>query len=108
MPSPASGGGCLTSGAAAACSGYGALATSTPLPLASAATGTTANTYVTLVTDTVTLGTSYGPQGKWYGTVTEDLEVALGVLSATQANYGCITSASTFTTILQNTYSSDT
>jgi hypothetical protein len=108
MPSPASGGGCLTTGAAIACSGYGAQAVSTPFPIASAATGTTGNTYQTLVTDTVTLGTSYGPQGKWFGTVTMDLWVALGVLNATQANYGCITTASTVTTISRTNASTTT
>ena len=102
-PSPAASTGCSQSGSfpsqVTSCSGYGAQAVSTPFPVASAATGTTANTYATLVTDTVTLGTSYGPQGKWFGTVTEDLWVALGVLSATQSNYGCIVTASTVTTI---------
>lgn len=77
----------------------GYLATPNPGPTTSTATGTSANTYQQSQTSSVTLGTSYGSQGKWYGVVEADFWVDAGTASAPV--YGCIESSSTVTTITQ-------
>jgi len=62
----------------------------------SAATGTTANTYVQLGSNVaITTGTSLGTNGNWLVTVTMDTAIATGL--ASENVYSCITSASTFT-----------
>jgi hypothetical protein len=61
-----------------------------------AATGTSANTYVQLGTDqTITTGTSVGANGNWL--VEVEMPIALGAAGSSENVYGCITSASTFT-----------
>jgi hypothetical protein len=64
---------------------------------ANAATGTTANTYQQLGgTQTITTGTSNGPNGKWLVKITMPLNVGSTGLSGENV-YGCIDSLSTFT-----------
>jgi hypothetical protein len=45
------------------------------------------------------LGTSTGPQGKYFLVVTSDISIVAG--NTAQAEYACITSASTLTTVSQ-------
>jgi hypothetical protein len=64
---------------------------------ASAATGTTANTYQQLgSTLSVKTGTSNGPNGEWLLKITMPLNVGSAGLSGENV-YGCIVSSSTFT-----------
>ena len=54
---------------------WDAFGSPSPGPLASCATGTTANTYCTIQSLPITLGPSFGPVGQWLVTVTEDVEL---------------------------------
>lgn len=64
---------------------------------ANAATGTTANTYQQLgSTQSITTGTSNGPNGEWLVKITMPLNVGSTGLSSENV-YGCIVSSSTFT-----------
>jgi hypothetical protein len=62
----------------------------------SVATGTTANTYQQLGSNvSITTGTSTGANGNWLVTTVQHMSIASGVA---ENIYGCITSASTFST----------
>ena len=64
---------------------------------ANAATGTSANTYQQLgSTQSITTGTSNGPNGEWLVKITMPLNVGSTGLSSENV-YGCIVSSSTFT-----------
>lgn len=84
------------------CTGYQLVGSPVPSPIASVSPPAT-STYIVMATNSITLGTSLGPQGKWYGQIWFDVD-SYPLLSSGYA-YGClIATAGTLTTYTQTIY----